>query len=66
MTNASNEKRNEEVRERRMSEIKLGIQKFGMTDVCMDIDDLFMRRLLVQGISGSGKSTLLKLSLIHI
>lgn len=60
MTNASNEKRNEEVRERRMSEIKLGIQKFGMTDVCMDIDDLFMRRLLVQGISGSGKSTLLK------
>ena len=43
-----------------MSEIKLGIEKSSLFDVCMDIEDLFMRRLLVQGISGSGKSTLLK------
>ena len=41
-----------------MSEIKLG--RALNFDVFMDIDDLFMRRLLVQGISGSGKSTLLE------
>jgi len=41
-----------------MSEIKLG--RTDNFDVFMDIDDLFMRRLLVQGISGSGKSTLLE------
>lgn len=41
-----------------MNEIKLG--KTENFDVFMDTNDLFMRRLLIQGISGSGKSTLLE------
>ena len=50
-----------------IDEIKLGTKidengkpVSGGSEVTLNIDDLFKRRLLVQGISGSGKSTMIR------